>query len=411
MKNTIEQYVTVVDGKKTIHPRHLRVNPLNKSIYSNGVEEQATRADIAASMIHRVEQQGLVGNKQPIKIWLDGLVEAGNTRAAAALQADLPLWFEYSDEPYPDDTTPYTNLEVIKSSNIYRTYVPSVKLKEYMAMERAYVMQFGDTRPAKEREDHLRTLRIGKGSIDKLKVIAEYDEKEGTNYMKRVDATDLAIGAAFDIVKGQGGALKHITVSNNPNRDWSAIYDDNVFRTALHRLNNIISGTRAQHVMINEEEFTPFMEFDRASTSAMISHLAEHIFTAVLKGEGHNVQAASGHPTDPDIYHIDLDDKVEIKVTEINGGSTTWKGGRGCREGAYILIAYDASIQRWLVIFTKLDRNDWSGIGSMGGTKLSVKKVLENHEDDMVLVNGTLAWNGDKINVAATNLDALHWFK
>jgi len=409
--NTIEQHVTVVDGMKMIHPRYLRVNPINKSIYSNEVEEEATRDEIAASMTQRVELQGLVANKQPIKIWEDGLVEAGNTRTAAALQADVELWFEYSDEPYPDDTTPYSNLEVIKSSNIYRTYVPSVKLKEYQAMERAYAIQFAGPRPTKEREEHLKTLRIGKDSINKLRVISEYDEREGTNYMKRVDATDLSIASAHDIVTGRGGALKYIVASNNPNRDWAPIYDDNFFRTALHRLNNIINSTRGQSCTIDGEEFTPFMEFDRASTSAMISHLAEHIFTAVLKAEGHNVKAASGHPTDPDIYHIDLDDKVEIKVTEIKGGSTTWKGGRGVREGAYILIAYDAEIQRWLVIFTKLDRNDWSNIGSLSGTRLSVKKVLENHEHDMVIVNGTLAWNGDKINVAATNLEALNWFK
>ena len=33
------------------------------------------------------------------------------------------------------------------------------------------------------------------------------------------------------------------------------------------------------------------------------------------------------------IYHIDLDDKVEIKVCNFEGVGTKWKGGMGIREG------------------------------------------------------------------------------
>ena len=107
----------------------------------------------------------------------------------------------------------------------------------------------------------------------------------------------------------------------------------------------------------------------------------ETIGAELLKSEGHDVRCASGHPTDPDIYHVKEDDKVEIKVTNFKGNSTTWKGGMGIREGQYILMTYDESIERLCLIFTKLDAKDWKSAG-IGGHTLPISNVYNNHKDD-----------------------------
>ena len=126
----------------------------------------------------------------------------------------------------------------------------------------------------------------------------------------------------------------------------------------------------------------------------------ETIGAELLKSEGHDVRCASGHPTDPDIYHNDIDDKVEIKVTNFKGNSTTWKGGMGIREGQYILMTYDENIERLCLIFTKLDANDWKSAG-IGGHTLPISNVWDNHKDDdgFRIIYGDVFKNAGKVEL------------
>ena len=80
-----------------------------------------------------------------------------------------------------------------------------------------------------------------------------------------------------------------------------------------------------------------------------------------LKEMGYNVRTASGHKDDPDIYFIDDDEKIEVKCTQFNGhgASTKWSGGKGIREGKYLLIAHDLEFSCIFVAFTSLDDEDW----------------------------------------------------
>ena len=62
----------------------------------------------------------------------------------------------------------------------------------------------------------------------------------------------------------------------------------------------------------------------------------------------------------------------------------------GIREGQYILVAYDETINRWLVIFTYLTEKDWKSAG-IGGHTLPIKNVLDNHKKDILRdINKTL---------------------
>jgi hypothetical protein len=76
----------------------------------------------------------------------------------------------------------------------------------------------------------------------------------------------------------------------------------------------------------------------------------------------------------------------------------------GIREGQYILMAYDESIQRFLVIFTYLTAKDWKSTGIAGHT-LPIKNVLQNHINDMVVVYGDVYLNGDTVVAQMDKLD------
>jgi len=118
-------------GKMMVNPSLLTENPLNSTLYTNKEEENRVRQDIADSYTERISK-GKVPNTQPILIWPDGLVDAGNTRRAAGIIANCDVWVAYTDAEYPNmDETPYDTLVQIGSTNIYRKMTPSVKLNEF----------------------------------------------------------------------------------------------------------------------------------------------------------------------------------------------------------------------------------------------------------------------------------------
>lgn len=386
------------NGKMMVNPSILTENPLNSTLYTNKDEENRVRQDIADSYIQRISE-GKVPNTQPILIWPDGLVDAGNTRRAAGIIANCDVWVEYTDAEYPNmDETPYDTLVQIGSTNIYRKMTPSVKLNEFIQMNNAYFTQYGQARTRKEEEAHLKQLGTTRGTMDKLMDI----QKLSPHLLSLIDSTEMSIKAAHDEATGKNKTK--IVYANNPNRDWSTIYTAEFFKIMMNRVYNVMQKVLNQNVKVNGEDYFPFKEFPKGAIAGIISHNMEGIGAEVLRSEGHNVRHNTGHPTDPDIYHIDLDDKVEIKVTNFNGASTSWKGGQGIREGQYILMSYDESIQRFLLIFTYLTAEDWKSAGQAGHT-LPIKNVYQNHKDDMLVVCGDVYMNGDSLVVQLSQLD------
>ncbi len=387
-----------VNGKMMINPSLLKENPLNKTLYTNIEEETKTRMEIAESFKKRISE-GKIPNTQPIMIWPDGLVDAGNTRRAAAIIAGCNVWVEHTDAEYPNtNENPYDALTQIRSTNIYRKMTPSVKLNEFIQINNAYFTQYGQARTRKQEDDHLKELNTTRGTMEKLMEI----KKSAPHLLDLIDSTEMSIQAAHDEATGKNKTK--IVTSNNPNRDWSSIYTAEVFNLLLNRVYNVIHQTLNQSVKVNGDDYFPFKGFPKGAIAGIISHNMEGIGAEVLRSEGHNVRHNSGHPTDPDIYHIDIDDKVEIKVTNFNGPSTSWKGGQGIREGQYILMSYDESIQRFLLIFTNLTAEDWKSAGQAGHT-LPIKNVYQNHKDDMVVVYGDVYMNGESLVVQLNTLD------
>lgn len=397
MPTTIEIVTTKKKDKLLVDAWLLKPNPLNKEIYTNLEEERETQLRLAEDFKRRIEQ-GQTPNEQPVVIWPDGLIDAGHTRTEAAKLANTKIWVVLSDKPYPDfQNEPYTTLQSVISSNIYRKMTHSVKLNEFEQMNKAYVKEFGINRTASQEDEHIKQLGTSRDTIKKLQEIKIHRK----DLLSLVDSGEMAVKTAWEEATGKNKAK--VVKSNNPNRDWSQIYTMDIFKTVLNRVSNLIHSTLESKVVVNGEDYFPYKDFTKGAIAGMISHLTETIGAQVLKSEGYNVRPASGHPTDPDIYHVDIDDKVEIKVTNFNSSATSWKGGMGIREGQYILIAYDETISRWFVIFTYLTEKDWKSAG-IGGHTLPIKNILDNHKDDMVIVYGDLFENNGKV---VAQLDSL----
>jgi hypothetical protein len=382
--------VYYVGDKLFANPKDLKINPLNPDLYTNAEEEERTQIELAESYKLRIEA-GKCPNEQPVLIWSDGLIDGGNTRTEAGKIANCDIWVVPSDSKYPDfENEPYTALEQLTSTNIYRKITHSVKLNEFELANVAYAKQYKIARSPKQEDDHIKKLGTSRDTIKKLRDI----KKSRPDLLQLVDNGEMSVKSAWEEAIGKNKVK--VVKSNNPDRDWSEIYTLDIFKTIMNRIANVIACTLNLSTKIDNTDYFPFKDFTKGSIAAIISHLAETIGAEVLRSEGYNVKAASGHPTDPDIYHIDIDDKVEIKVTNFNSSSTSWKGGLGIREGQYILIAYDEAISRWLVIFTYLSEKDWKSAG-MGGHTLPIKNVYDNHKNDMIIVYGDVYETNSKL--------------
>lgn len=364
----------IINGKMMVHPSELKPDPKNVELYSNKKKEIKKQKDISETFLANISQNK-VPNEQPILIHTDGLINAGHTRWAAGKLVDCALWCEYTDKDYPDPKKPFSNLTDLQSTNVYRDIKHSDRLNEFLKFNAAHVKEHGIARTPAEENEHIKKMGTSKKTIKQLIDI----KKNKPELLDDIDDELISVKAAWEEATGRN-KVKVVT-SNNPDRDWSEIYEDSFFTNMMNRVFNTIKQMMNLSVNINGTDYNPLMDFTRGAIAGNISHLMETIGAELLKSEGHDVRCASGHPTDPDIRHNDIDDKVEIKVTNYKGYSTTWKGGMGIREGQYILMTYDENIERLCLIFTKLDAKDWKSGGIRGHT-LPISNVYNNHKDD-----------------------------
>ena len=153
------------------NPRDLIPRKMNKDIYTNENEEKRTQ-NLIAEDYKKKGKNGQVPNEQPIMIWPDGLIDAGHTRRQGAIIADVEeVWVAVTDKSKPNPDKPYTEIQSVTSSNIYRKMTPSVKLKEYTLSEKAYYEEYGINRPTGERDKHIKRLGTSKATLDQLSII------------------------------------------------------------------------------------------------------------------------------------------------------------------------------------------------------------------------------------------------
>jgi hypothetical protein len=375
--------LVTINGRKYAYVKDLKINPFNAVVYADTNEERSKIQEIADTYRKRASKK-LCPNQQPVLIWKDGLIEAGNTRLAAAPRADVELlWVEYSDEPYPDPNKPYQTYATITGSNLYRKMTWSIKLNEYNMMNGAYETEFGTKRPTSIQNEHIKRLETSRGTLDKLNTILI----EKPSLLKMVDDDTMTVQAAYDEAIGKNGVK--VKTSQNLTYNWDGIYTDVLFKKLMARVSSYMSRMYGLEVKVGDDDYNPLYDFEPARIAGIVSDAIMTIGGALLRADGNDVVTAKGHWSDPDIFHKDIDDRVEIKVATFKGNQTQWQGGQGIREGKYILATYNEAMDRWFVCFTNLMKEDWKKVGAAGHT-VSVQTILKNHKKDMRIIYGDL---------------------
>lgn len=366
------------DGIDWVDIENLKPNPVNKLLYGNETAETAKQEELAISMREEMDA-GHPPNKQAIQIHKDGMIDSGHTRwSAAKMIGATALKAEYTTNPYPSDDTPYRNIKSLRSTNIYRTLTPSVKLDNYEETMHAYEIEFGYEMSAKERKGLLKELGVSKTTIDKLSTI----KKLRPDLLKDIDHHGTSIEYAWNVATGND--VKVVPKKEN-GIDLYKLFTPEMKTRIIAYATTALRQYRSMTIKTKDGDFSPIEDelgWESTRFTGIVSDTFMWAMARVLTEVGKEVSSANGHPTDPDVYLINEDEKIEIKVTQFKGqgAGTTWKGGKGIREGEYLLVAHDADFTRLFVTFTTLDKNDWGKQGNVG-TTLSLKNWWANKQD------------------------------
>tara|TARA_Y100000034_G_C6898225_1_gene414616 strand:+ start:1955 stop:3163 length:1209 start_codon:yes stop_codon:yes gene_type:complete len=391
MEQTIKTYDIKQNGevKLMADPNDIKINPFNLKLFANEKAENSKVLELAESFKKR-KLQGKIPNKQPVIIWPDGLAEGGNTRTKAAKIANCDVNVVFSDDDYPEDDKPFSHMQTIKESNIHREDTFINKLNDFNLARESYNKEFGFPMDMKTENQYIKDLGTTRETMDKLIEIQNKD----SSYLEKVDGEGWNVTKAWN--HALGNHLPTVVKSKNPNFDWKPIYTDGLFYGVFHRVESYIQRRATDSVNIDGDDYYPFLDFEPSRQSADISDSIMTITAESLRSKGHEIKHATGHWSDPDIYHITEDDKTEVKVAQYKGAQTQWSGNFGIREGWYILSTYSEDFTRWLHIFTPLTKDDWKLQGNIG-TYLPIKNVLENHKNDMRILVGDLFFNKGKV--------------
>ena len=390
MEQAIKTYEIKQNGEVKLMacPENITINSINSQLYANEKAENSKVLELAESFKKRIAQ-GKIANKQPVIVWPDGLAEAGNTRTKAAKIVGCDLNIVFSDSEYPDSNKPFSNMQTLKESNIYRDETYVNKLNDFNLARESYNKEFGFPMDMKTENNYIKELGTTRDTMDKLIDIQNTD----SSYLEKLDE-GWNVTIAWNHALGNN--FPKVVKANNPNFDWSPIYTDELFKGIFHRVEAYIQRRANDSVNINGVDYYPYLDFEPSRISGDISDSIMTITAESLRANGHDIKHATGHWSDPDIYHITEDDKTEVKVAQYKGAQTPWSGNFGIREGWYILSTYSEDFTRWLHIFTPLNKDDWKLQGNIG-TILPIKNVLENHKDEMRILVGDLYFNKGKV--------------
>ena len=386
------------NGINWVNIEDLKPNPLNALLYADETAEESKQLELAASMRKEMEK-GNPPNKVAITIHSDGLISSGHTRWKGGKQINVTrLKAEYTTDEYPDfDKAPYDALEDITDTNIYRENYPTVKLNIYIQKTEAYEQQFGKKMSSKDKDKLLKKISIGMDSIKKLLDIKEFRP----DLLKDIDKRATSIEYAWNVAMGND--LKIIPKKEN-GIDLYKLFSDTMKSRIISYAVNALKQYRNVKVNTKEGFLSPIEDelgFETSRFTGMVSDTFMWAMGRVLKEEEKEVSTANGHPTDPDVYLINEDEKIEIKATQFKGqgAATTWKGGKGIREGEFLLIAHDQDFTRLCLIFTTLTKDDWNKKGNVG-TELTLKRWWETHKDNPETY---VFWKGEVYEDSGTN--------
>jgi hypothetical protein len=382
VKNT--ELIYTEGGVNWVDTENLKENPINKKVYSSESAEDSKVREIAISMKEESErgfdEDGNIipPNIESIKIYKDGLISAGHTRYRASKRMGATrLKAEYTTDSYPNEQTPYTDLKNLTKSNIYRELVASVKLKNYQLKLEAFEKEFQRPMTTKEKDELLKSLKIARKT---MKMLIEINDLQPA-LLKDIDKNATSIEYAYNVATGND---VKVTPKKLNGIDLFKLFTPEMKTRTMSYAITGLKQYRSMTVKTLDGDYSPIEDelgWEPSRFTGVVSDTFMWAMGRVLTEEGKEIVTASGKPMDPDVYLVNEDEKIEVKVTQFkgNGANTTWKGGKGIREGEYLLVAHDSDFDRLCIIFTTLNEDDWKKQGNVG-TTLTLKKWWENHE-------------------------------
>ena len=385
------------NGINWVDIEDMKDNPLNMRLYANVSAEDAKVLEFAEIGRGEIEQ-GNPANMVPVQVHKDGLIASGHTRKKMGKMLGVTrLKAEYTTEEYPTKEKPFDAVQNLLKTNTYRVLTPSVKLNIFETAEEEYEVQHKSEWPVKVRNDLLKTLTTTKQTMDRLSVI----KKVRPELLKDIDKNATSIEYAYNMATGND--VKVIKKKQN-GIDLYKLFTPEMKTRIIAYATTALKNYRRMTVKTKDGEFSPIEDelgWESSRFTGVISDTFMWAVGRVLAEEGKEVSTANGHPTDPDIYLINEDEKMEVKVVLFkgNGANTTWKGGRGIREGHYFLLAYDTDFSRLFITSTTLSAEDWKKRGNVG-TELSLKTWWENKKN----TNDYEFWKGEVYDAGTVHM-------
>jgi hypothetical protein len=201
--NKIENLIYKKNGVMVVDVDKLIDNEVNKELYASETAENAKVEELAISMRKEMDA-GFSPNKVAIQIHPDGTIDSGHTRKKAAkIIGALTMKAEYTTNPYPKKETPYTNVRSVKSTNIYRSITPSVKLDNYEVEMNAYYKEYSDDMPNNIHKMLLKELQTNKKTLDQLSLIKQVRP----DLLPDIDKNSTSIEYAHNIATGKANKV------------------------------------------------------------------------------------------------------------------------------------------------------------------------------------------------------------
>jgi phage anti-repressor protein len=334
-------------------------------------------------------ENGNPPNIQPIGLYPDGMIDYGHTRfGSGKLAGAIRLKAEYTTSPYPNKEKLKDTITNLTKSNIHRELKFSVKLDWVNAEEYGHKVQHGFEMDRDEKLELYKKVSIAERNVKRGREIQKYQP----GLLKNINNGLQSIEAAWKLATGQ---TNKIIPKKKNGIDLYKLHTPEMQKRIISYAVQFLKAIRSTTVKTKEGPVSPIChplgwEKSRFTGSASDTFMWSH--GMVLQEEGYNVSTANGHPTDPDVFLIDEDEKMEIKTTKFKGqgSGTTWKGGNNIREGEYLLIAHDENFTRLFMVFTTLYKEDWDKQGNMG-TLLKLNKWWKNKKN----TNDYEFWKGE----------------
>ena len=380
-----------IRGQQYVHIDDLYPDPNNIRIYGSETEEDSRIKELSRSMLKRIKNDQCP-NTDAIAYHPDGMQDRGHTRVKAAKYAGIEwLRGELTDNPYPDGSLPHNDIENLMDSNIYRVKSWSVKLSEYQILKDSYREQYGVDASSKILDEFALKCSTTRATLNKLAQIKVHKPE----LLEKVDE-----GASIDHCwKEATGQLNTKVFKKKKNGlDIAKLFEDKSIKSRIiTKANKFLLDIRDIKFYMDYGEVSPFGHdacgvWESGAFTTMVSHAYMTAIACVLKEQEYNVRTATGHRDDPDIFIIEENERIEVKVTlyKGHGAATKWSGGRGIREGYYINIIHDLDYENIFVVGTEINKPDWNKPDINAKRTLHLDKWYNNHKDDMTIWKGNV---------------------